>query len=985
MMIAVQWEFIVAGSFFSITTYQQPNFMAHLKVLVIALCTSLSMLVSIAFSSTPGYQQGVVLVKFRSEAEAFLNTPKVSPSLFRIPTEDLGIEKIVPMFAAHNVYFNALHAGRNFSSVVAPKHDALSRMYIVHIPTTSDVIKVSRTLSKDPFVEYAEPRSIQSVSSYTPNDSLLSKQGHLVPIKATDAWGVTKGDSTVIIGIDDSGTQWDHPDLINNIYINPGETGTDANGNDKRTNGIDDDGNGYIDDYHGWDFAGTDGKSPDNNPINGQHGTHVAGLAGARTDNGIGVAGTGFRCKIMPIKTAMDFKESQGILFGYEAMVYAADNGASVINCSWGGGGSSTADQETIDYVTAKGALLVVAYGNNSKEEMGFPGSYNHVLGVTSTNNSDRASSFTSYGQRADVASPGDFDYSTYPTNAYASLGGTSMASPVAAGVCALVKSRFPELTPDQIGERVRVTADVNDAKYDAAHKKLMGRGRLNAFRAVSDSNLKSIRIDSVKLQNLTSADGFNPGDTILVTIRFKNYLDPTGQATTSLVNYKNSAAIVMISPSSTVGAMSTLETKFADSSYKIAITQNAPPNMIAKFRVDIVDGAYNDYDYFEFLVRPTFKNFDQNAITATVTSNGSIAFNDLAASQGIGFLFHNSDNLLFEGSFMVGIDATHVVDVARSATSGATVKDADFSERTLLNILTPGESGTAQSGRCVFTDSLAPSANKIGVTVSSFAYEKTTPGLENVLFVEQTITNTRTTAIGNLYAGYFFDWDIGTSGANNVTQFHQGCNFASVTRDSNASKIGVTVIPTSQTLPINFYAFDNGTVNDGFTKAEKWTALSSGTTASPKKGPADISHVIGAGPFTLAPNESVTIPFALFAGGTLDELRLTANKLRNETCDPIGVTETAQDRLSSALENYPNPFSSETSIHISFVSHEDGVSLVVHDALGRTVRELFSGRSFDQGRYEVPFETANLAQGVYEYTLITSHGSISRRMVLAR
>src|SRR5262249_48610015 len=154
----------------------------------------------------------------------------------------------------------------------------------------------------------------------------------------------TQGDTTVLIGIVDTGVQWDHPDLAANIWINPGEWGPDGHGGFKQSNGIDDDSDGYVDDYHGWDFMGADYANPvpDNDPGPHStllaHGTHVAGIADAATNNITGIAGVGFTCRIIPVKTSADNDNRGGGPFierGFEGIVYAADRGARVINCSW--------------------------------------------------------------------------------------------------------------------------------------------------------------------------------------------------------------------------------------------------------------------------------------------------------------------------------------------------------------------------------------------------------------------------------------------------------------------------------------------------------------------------------------------------------------------------------------------------------------------------------------------------------------------------
>ncbi len=225
----------------------------------------------------------------------------------------------------------------------------MTNFYAVNFSSPVDPFSFAKELSNLTEIEYAEPWFIYPISDITscrPNDTFRNYQWGLDKILADTAWCIEQGDTNVVIGIIDTGVQLDHPDLQSNIYINQGEWGSDGFGGSKQNNGIDDDGNGYIDDLHGWDFGGSDYHYPigDNNPapVNTQsaHGTHVAGIASAATNNGAGVSGVGYKCKILPVKTSSDNDTRSGgypyIIYGFEGILYAASMGATVINCSWG-------------------------------------------------------------------------------------------------------------------------------------------------------------------------------------------------------------------------------------------------------------------------------------------------------------------------------------------------------------------------------------------------------------------------------------------------------------------------------------------------------------------------------------------------------------------------------------------------------------------------------------------------------------------------
>lgn len=367
----------------------------------------------------------------------------------------------------------------------------LDRVYYVRYTDAIDPFDACARLMDDPEVEYAIPFYTHKLF-YAPNDTRYGQQPWMGSMKVDKAWDVTKGAATVVIAIIDSGTDWQHEDLSANIWMNTKEI---------PSNGIDDDSNGYIDDVRGWDFVGNistaDAQNgilrPDNDPrVNGTitdntaHGTVVGGCSGAVTNNAKGVASPGFNCKIIPIKCGSDNPSFGGILQGYNAIAYAADLGAHVINCSWGGPGIDANAQDVIDYATAKGSLVIAASGNdglNNDEYLQSPASLDGVLSVGSCSVSDRVSNFSNYGMNVDVYAPGENILSTYPGNQYRGLTGTSFSSPLTSGVAALVKAVHPDWTPEMIAAQLRGTVDpLVGVTIDT---KPMYWGRVNAERAV--------------------------------------------------------------------------------------------------------------------------------------------------------------------------------------------------------------------------------------------------------------------------------------------------------------------------------------------------------------------------------------------------------------------------------------------------------------------------------------------------------------------
>jgi len=314
-----------------------------------------------------------------------------------------------------------------------------------------------------PFVQYAE-RDWVVRKSATPNDPGYSQlwgmhnTGQTVnadpgiagaDINAPEAWDTYTGDANFKIAIIDTGVQYTHPDLAANIWTNPGEIAG---------NGIDDDANGYVDDTRGWDFF-----SIDNNPDDTDgHGTHTAGTVGAVGNNGVGVAGVAWRCKLIPLRFLGPTGgfTSDAVL----AVNYCRTNNIKVSNNSWGGGGFTQSLFDAINNAKTVGHLFVAAAGNsniNMEVSQQYPGGYNldNIVCVASTTNNDTRSSFSNYGSTSvDLGAPGSTIYSTYLNGGYAYLSGTSMASPHVAGAAALVYGQNPAWTYTQVRSRLLTT-----------------------------------------------------------------------------------------------------------------------------------------------------------------------------------------------------------------------------------------------------------------------------------------------------------------------------------------------------------------------------------------------------------------------------------------------------------------------------------------------------------------------------------------------
>jgi subtilisin family serine protease len=301
------------------------------------------------------------------------------------------------------------------------------------------------------------------------------------------------GTAGTVVAVIDEGIDVSHPDLRNNMWTNPGEV---------PNNGVDDDGNGYVDDVFGYDFANDDATVYDPAPINGsgdEHGTHVAGTIAAEGNNGIGVAGVNWHAKVMALK----FLGPNGgsTLDAVEAINYALANGADISNNSWGYVGSpSRSLQDAINRADNAGHLFVAAAGNGGTDGVGdsndasssntnYPSSYPNpnIISVAATDNRDTLASFSNFGATTvDLAAPGVNVASTLPGIRYGYYSGTSMATPHVTGVAALLKSQQPTLDDAQLKARILDGAD----KKSSLTGKVLTNGRLNAANALPSSTV---------------------------------------------------------------------------------------------------------------------------------------------------------------------------------------------------------------------------------------------------------------------------------------------------------------------------------------------------------------------------------------------------------------------------------------------------------------------------------------------------------------
>lgn len=849
--------------------------------------------------------------------------------------------------------------------------------------------------------EYAEPRYQYKLEAFVPNDPSVGSQSYLTAIKAYvatgfgGAWDTSdpligaagQGDTNVVVAIVDSGTDINHPDLVNQFKHNYADP----------VDGSDNDSDGYIDNFTGYDLAGADYTNVvgDNNPditgSNNNHGSHVSGCAGAQVNNSVGVCGTGFNCKLLPVKCAAD-NDTRGsggvgyIITGYEGITYAADHGAKVINCSWGGSGGGSYGQSICDYASInKNAIVVAACGNNGLDEAFYPAAFNYVMSVaatSSTNNWLTKASFSNYNFSVDISGPGNNIYNTVYNNTYTSMSGTSMASPVVAGGVALVLAKFPGYTGLQAGQRLITTADAINGANPAYQNKL-GGGRINLYKALTNAAGPSVVFTNQLVDDHNDL-AFAQNDTLFISGDFVNYLNPTSSACTATVSVyqggTNVSAVTTTYPIGVLNTNATVNNLSAPFKYRvITATQNAS----VTFKITISDGSYNQSYFLTVLLNPDYVNIAINDVATTMTSKGKIGWNADGASVGLGFSYLGTQ-LLYEAGLMIGSSSTKVSDCVRGATAGSS--DTDFGNLVVAQKTGPIASDFDAYAR--FND--APASPTQNVTVRQKAYAWTSPGSRKFVIFEYVLVNTGSTALTNGYAGIFADWDIdaATYGQNKADYDATRTMGYSWYSGASGKYAGIKLLTTS--AGANYYALDNMAgggggidISSAFSTADKYSTLSTfrqdaGQPANTGYAGNDVCSVMSTGPFSINASDSIKIAFAILAGDDLADLQESADtaQIRWNNASSLGINNS--NVVVRNLAVYPNPASDA----INFVmtgNQLDPSTISLVNVIGEVVKTAImkSGNA--------SLDVSDLAPGTYIYKVTEKSGKTNMGKIVVK
>lgn len=889
------------------------------------------------------YQHGVIIFKVKDQYRSLCTNSGVNILPLNSVLNNVGCTSVKKIFAGKE-------KPREEKNAMGQKLVDLSLIYTAKIDANLPIEKVVNSLMSTGMLEYAEPSFIYK-TNFNPNDPQTSSQQWFInKIQAYSAWDIQQGDTSVVIGIVDTGTDWDHPDLQSNIKYNYADP----------INGLDDDNDGYIDNFRGWDVS-----MNDNNPMvdMSDHGSHVSGCADAVTNNGIGVSSPAFKCKFLPVKCANATSVST-IDNGYEGIVYAADHGCQIINCSWGGSFGGSYGQDAITYASVnKGALVVCAAGNTYSDVAQFPAAYNYAFSVAATNSADEKSSFSTYNYSVDIAAPGSNIYSTVYNNSYTSYDGTSMASPITAGCAALVKSQFPAYNNMQIAEQLRMTADnIYGISANNGYMDKLGTGRVNLFRAVSE-NPKGVRMDNIQMSDNNDL-AFVAGDTLRISGDVLNLLAPLTNLTVTLSS--PSPYVTILNNSINPGAMATLDmVNTSATPFTVKINNNAPVNSNITFKMAFTDGSLIVNQIFSVIVNVDYINVNINEIGTTITSKGRLYYYGINQTSGLGFDF-NGSNLVYDGGLMIG-NNNNVSDNCRDGSNF----DDDFVKQIAVSRIIPSVNSEYDL-KTTFNDNNASS--KLNVLVKHKTYAWSTPGNTRFVIVEYNIKNNGANALSSLYAGICSDWDIQTY-ANNKADEDAALKMGYAWCTDAGGLYAGTKLLTS--TPYLCYSIDNVTGGGGgvdatsnFTSAEKYTCLSNSRPQAGNTLPAgnDVMQVVSSGPFNLASGDSVIVAFALLAGDSLADLQQSAV---NAQIKYDGIITSASNLSSMAdknnsLEVYPNP--AQDAIHISYLCSkitDSQVNISITDLAGRTVLKS-KIENLHHGNNKLTLSATGLRKGVY-------------------
>lgn len=735
----------------------------------------------------------------------------------------------------------------------------LQNIAFLKFNSTTPIFKLIHQLENTKLFEYVQPKYIGELA-YIPNDTLFNQQYYIQQIKADSAWDVSIGSTQIKIAITDNGINYNHPDLQNKVATNTGE----------QLNNSDSDNNGYIDDFYGYDFIDDDGEPLPESGNN--HGTMVASIAAAQTNNVTGISGVGFNCMFIPIRVA----NNNTVKYGFEGIYYAAIRGADVVNCSWGYYYSGAYEKSLVDFAIASKTTVVGAMGNSNSTLPFYPASYPNVIGVASVTNTNLPTAFTNYNYQVDVCTPGQNILACAINNDYIASSGSSFSAPMASAGAALIQHLHNDYRPSETLWHMRFTATkINEP---SGYENKLGGGVLNLYKALTTSSNFGVDVAENSIQS--NGLNFSQGDTLTFAFSGTNLFQ--NQPAVNAELEINHPAIQVLNSSFSGGP----KLRYA-----------AVSNTNSPFSALVTSGGLTDEEVeafyvftntlgdtvripFSFTINQSYITVQPNEIAYSICSNGLIGYNAYNTNFGIGLQF-NGTQTLFEAGLMIGHKNGTIARVVDNIRRTQTAADKDFNALSIIqeqNTMAPYSLLATSS----FNDAGA-NFERLNLKINQrhFAYENHTKSV----IAEYTITNESAVDYTDLAVGFFHDFDLINYAQNQLrTDFYR---YLHTTNSSDSLWVAVQFL--TQNLPFGANSID---VVDGgaggialfnsFSENQKYAALTenrweSGTTTIQGN---DVAGVVHTKLNNLAIGDSAVFAVAILAANSLSELEQEADSI---------------------------------------------------------------------------------------------------------
>jgi len=820
-----------------------------------------------------------------------------------------------------------------------------------------------------PMVERVEPIGIHAMYA-TPSDFYYSYQWHLNQtndhdIDAPEAWDIETGSTNTIVAILDSGTRYYHPDLggVNASPSNPGASRgnmwintTELNG----SSGVDDDGNGYVDDWIGYDFiqsttscwSGEDCGTKDNDPrdFNG-HGTHTSGVFGMITNDGYGMCGVaggwgngnqteyGNGVKIMACRMGYSYNylgQEYGVVLmdaAAEAFYYAANNGAKIASCSWGSSNSGGIGAAATYFLNAGGVICVAAGNDGAETSPDYLNGRGDCISVAATNESDNGASFTTYGTWVDICAPGNNIYSTYHdhydpnTNYWAAMGGTSMATPMVAGVCALIWSQNPSWTATQVRTQLYGSVDNIDAYLSSKYIGKMGAGRINAYNAVNTGPPPP---------PVAAFVGSPTSGTAPLTVNFTD--QSTGSITSWSWTFGDGGTSTAQNPSHV----------YAQGTWTVTLTVTGPGGSDDETKTNYITVGPCAALVANFVGSPTSGDYPLTVNFTDLSSNSPTSWSWNFGDGGTSSAQNPSHTYTTAGDFTVTLTATNTCG-SDSETKTNYIHVTQPSGPTIITF------DGFESGMGSYTDGGGDCSR---YTRSTYAWSgRAAIDIQDNSGVASSFYHTgsyNVSGFGTQEVDFYFYAVSMENGEDFWVQYYNGSSWqtvASLVRGTNFNNstfyhVVVTIpssgynFPTNAKLRFMCDASDNN--DDVYIDDVEWRGLSTVTATG------GVNLLAVSGPTDVLAEATPEMP---------DEFRLS--------------------------QNYPNPFNPVTEISFALPTAMN-VRLDIYNVLGQRVTTLVDAH-LEAGEHACQWDASQHSSGVYFYRLQTDDIIETRKMVLMK